>query len=109
MKKEIEFNPDELIASVESFRDHVLGKQKLTLRTTKLVLPEPVKPIKPKEIRALRQRLHLSQAIFAKLLNVPTNTEISWEKGRRKPTGAALRLLDICRRKPTEFYELLAA
>jgi transcriptional regulator with XRE-family HTH domain len=47
----------------------------------------------------LRQRLNVSQAVFAGLLNVPKVTAISWEKGRRQPTGAALRLLDLVREK----------
>ena len=47
----------------------------------------------------------MSQATFAAMLNVPTVTAISWEKGRRKPSGAALRLLQIARKHP----ELIAA
>jgi putative transcriptional regulator len=38
--------------------------------------------------------------VFARLLNVPTVTAASWEKGRRKPSGAALRLLQIARKHP---------
>ena len=98
--KEIEFNAEDLVRSVEEFRDHVTGKQKLTLKTTTVMLPKPVKAMTSRTIRALRVRLNLSQGLFASLLNVPKVTEISWEKGRRSPTGAALRLLDIARRCP---------
>lgn len=49
---------------------------------------------------AIRGQLAVSQAVFARLLNVSKVTEISWEKGRRKPTGAALRLLDLVRKRP---------
>ena len=55
--------------------------------------------------KAMREQMALSQAVFARLLNVPKVTEISWEKGRRKPTGAALRLLDLVRRKPNILQE----
>ncbi len=106
--KEIEFNAIDLIHSIEQVRDHVAGKQKLTMRNTKMILPAPVKSLKPRDIRAIRERLKLSQSVFASLLNVPTNTEISWEKGRRHPTGTALRLLDIVQRKPEAFWKLLA-
>lgn len=99
-RKEIEFDAEALVGSVEAFAAHVQGKQKLTLRTHQLSLPSPIKPIGPKEITALRHELNVSQAVFAGLLNVPKVTAISWEKGRRKPTGAALRLLDLIRRKP---------
>ena len=49
----------------------------------------------------------VSQSVFAALLNVPKVTAISWEreKGRRKPTGAAWRLLDLVRRKPEILQE----
>jgi len=56
--------------------------------------------LRPKEITALRRQLNVSQAVFAGLLNVPKVTAISWEKGRRQPTGAALRLLDPVRKQP---------
>lgn len=39
-------------------------------------------------------------AVFAGRLNVPKVTAVSWEKGRRRPTGAALRLLDLVRKQP---------
>jgi putative transcriptional regulator len=99
-RKEIEFSGEILVGSVEAFAAHVRGKQKLTLRTTKLSLPARIKPLRPKDITALRQKLNVSQAVFAGLLNVPKVTAISWEKGRRQPTGAALRLLDLVRKKP---------
>jgi putative transcriptional regulator len=105
-RKEIAFNAEELVASVEEFADYLEGKKKLTLRTRKLKLPQQVDEIKPRDIVALRERLSLSQAVFAKALNVPKVTEISWEKGRRKPTGAALRLLDLVRRNPKILDEI---
>jgi len=50
-------------------------------------------------------QLNVSQSVFAALLNVPKVTAISWEKGRRKPTGAALRLLDLIRKRPNLLQE----
>ncbi len=107
MKKqtEIEFDAEALVGSVEAFAAHLRGHQKLTLRTTHLSMPAPMKPMAPKEIRALRQKLNVSQAVFAGLLNVPKVTAISWEKGRRRPTGAALRLLDLIRKKPQILHQ----
>jgi putative transcriptional regulator len=104
--KEIEFNPEDLVVSVEALARHASKKEKLTLRTKTLKLPKPIKPMKPTEIIALRNKYGVSQAVFARLLNVPKVTEISWEKGRRKPTGAALRLLDIVRKKPSVLQEV---
>ena len=104
-RKEIEFNAEDLVGSVEALARHAAGKEKLTLHTKTLTLPRPVKPIKAKEIVAIREKMAVSQAVFARLLNVPKVTEISWEKGRRKPTGAALRLLDLVRKKPNILQE----
>ena len=97
---EIEFDANDLIGAVEGIRDHVIGHKKLTLRQTEVELPEPAPFVTPEEIKAAREALQVSQPVFARILNVPTVTAISWEKGRRKPSGAALRLLQIARKNP---------
>jgi putative transcriptional regulator len=99
------FNAEALVRSVEAFAAHVQGRKKLTQRAHQLTLPPPLKPLQPKEITALRRQLNVSQAVFAGLLNVPKVTAISWEKGRRRPTGAALRLLDLVRKRPKILQE----
>ena len=71
---------------------------KLTLKTT--VLPPVAPAMRPREIRAVREGLNLSQALFGRLLNVPAVTILKWEHGERKPSGAALRLLEIAKRAP---------
>jgi len=97
-KKPIAFNAEALVRSVEEVRDAVTGGGKLTLRTTKLPKPAPL--LTPKDVQRIRARLKVSQPVFAAMLNVPTVTAISWEKGRRQPSGAALRLLEIAREHP---------
>jgi DNA-binding transcriptional regulator YiaG len=67
---------------------------------------KPFKPLRPRDIAALRQKLIIGQAVFAGLLNVPKVTAISWEKGRRQPIGATLRLLDLVRKKPQLLQEV---
>jgi len=104
-KSDIQFNPDDLLSSVEDIRDQVTGVRKVTLRMTKVKLPEPAPEMSPKEIVAARESLNLSQPVFARLLNVPTVTAVSWEKGRRKPSGAALRLLQVARKHPEVILE----
>ena len=98
--KEIEFNAEELVSSVEALASHLSGKSKVTLRTKTVVLPPRVKPLSPAQVRAIRKKLNVSQPVFAAMMNIPSVTAASWERGRRKPTGAALRLLDIARRHP---------
>jgi putative transcriptional regulator len=98
--KDIEFNADDLVGSVEAFADHLTGKRKLTLRSTTVPLPPRVKPLTPAQVRSIRRKINVSQPVFAAMMNIPTVTAASWERGRRKPTGAALRLLDIARKHP---------
>lgn len=100
LAKEVEFDANLLLESLRDHADHLEGKKKLTLRTTTLVLPPPIKAIKAKEIASIRQKLNVSQPVFAALLNVPLATARSWEQGKRKPSGAALRLLELARQRP---------
>jgi transcriptional regulator with XRE-family HTH domain len=51
-------------------------------------------------VRALRAELGHSQSSFARALNVSLELVQSWEAGRRRPQGAALRLLELVRANP---------
>lgn len=55
----------------------------------------PVHPLKPEEIRALRQREGASQAVFARYLNVTTGLVSQWERGEKRPHGPSLKLLTL--------------
>ena len=98
--KEIELNADELIQALTDVREHVSGRRQITMRTTAVALPPRVERIRPEEVRAIRRKLKVSQSVFARLLNVPLVTAASWEVGRRNPSGAALRLLQIAKKEP---------
>lgn len=98
--KEIEFDAGLLLQSLQGHADHLGGKKKVTMRVTNLVLPSAVEAINPKAISGIRRRLNVSQPVFAALLNVPLATARSWEQGKRRPSGAALRLLDLARHRP---------
>jgi putative transcriptional regulator len=56
-------------------------------------------PLTGDDIRALRTKARLSQAVFADLLNVTTGYVSQLERGTKRPTGAALVLLNVIRRK----------
>ena len=51
-------------------------------------------------IKEIREKIHLSQAVFAKLLNVSPSAIKQWEQGKRNPTGATKVLLEVLERKP---------
>jgi DNA-binding transcriptional regulator YiaG len=52
--------------------------------------------------------MNVSQAVFADLLNVPKATAVSWERGLRSPSGAAVRLLQIAKNRPKALIETAA-
>src|SRR5271166_3001888 len=51
--------------------------------------------LEPRQIKKLRQRLKVSQPVFARYLNTSESTIEKWESGAKKPSGMALKLLDI--------------
>jgi putative transcriptional regulator len=50
----------------------------------------------------LREKAHLSQAVFARHLNLTVGYVSQLERGAKRPTGAALVLLNVIRRKGLE-------
>lgn len=63
----------------------------------------PVHSLKPIEIKRLRTKIvHVSQPVFAAILNVSASTIKKWETGEKKPSGSALKLLNIIQRKGAE-------
>ena len=46
-------------------------------------------------IKELRASTGLSQAKFAKLLEIPTRTIEDWESGRHKPPEYVIKLIDF--------------
>lgn len=73
------------------------------LRITDVTVPPRLPAFLAADVRRVRENLGVSQAVFASFLNVPTRTVISWENGQRKPSGAALKLLNITENHPELF------
>jgi putative transcriptional regulator len=44
----------------------------------------------------------VSQSVFARYLNVPSSLVSQWERGERRPTGTAVKLLSLVKRKGLE-------
>ena len=51
-------------------------------------------------VRRLRERLGLSQPVFAQALNVSVATVRAWEQGARLPDGPSRRLLEVAEHHP---------
>jgi len=75
---------------------HTVGvMDKKTMRKFDTMCLTPVRPLRPKDIRALRLREGASQAVFARYLNVTTGLISQWERGEKHPQGASLKLLSL--------------
>lgn len=72
---------------------HARGE--ITLKTTAVELPAKPPEIDAPTLVAIRNQSRMSQAVFARLLNVSTKTIQSWEQGVRTPSHASRRLIQI--------------
>jgi putative transcriptional regulator len=76
--------------------DAIDGK---TMREFESLRVESPKMYSAYEIKRLRLKEKASQAVFAAYLNTSVSTVQKWEIGEKKPSGPALKLLDIVDRK----------
>jgi putative transcriptional regulator len=68
---------------------------KRTMRCFDVACLTPVTPMTPRQIKAIREREHVSQAVFANYLNVTSSLVSKWERGEKRPAGASLKLLSL--------------
>ena len=78
----------------------VMDKQ--TMRKFDEACLTPIRPLAPEEIRTLREREGASQAVFARYLNLTVGYVSQLERGTKRPSGPALALLNVIRRKGIE-------
>ena len=81
-----------LIASAKEMVAHAKGE--LKLEEYEVRLPPQV------DVLAIRQRLKLSQAEFARRFGFSPRAVQDWEQGRRKPETAARAYLIVIAREP---------
>lgn len=63
-------------------------------KTTTYVI-NPVRSYSNVEIKAVRNKAGMTQAVFANYLGVSKKTVEAWELGRTHPTGPANRLIEM--------------
>ena len=86
---------------IESLRGDLAALQdvgainKVTMREFDVLCPPPVREFSAEDIRRLREALHCSQTGFASHLHITASTVRRWEQGDTRPTGAALKLLNV--------------
>ena len=85
----------------ESAQDlHSIGViDKTTMREFDVLCLPKVPQYTPKQIKSIRTRCRTSQTVFAKYLNVTPSSLQKWEIGTKKPSGVALKLLNLVDKK----------
>lgn len=76
--------------------------EKITMRHLGEKAVPAIASLSPSEIRALRERAHMSQAVWARHLNLTVGYVSQLERGTKHPTGPALVLLNVIQRKGIE-------
>lgn len=61
----------------------------------------------PDQIQKVRAKTKLSQAVFAKVLNVSVSSVRQWEQGSRTPTGSTKVLLNLLSKQPKLINQLI--
>lgn len=74
----------------------------VTLREFDVLCLPAVKPLSAAQIRRLRTRHRVSQAVFAAYLNTSVSTIQKWEQGDKTPNGISLKLLNLVDEKGLE-------
>ena len=94
----LEMNDDQLRSRLIDKAEH----EKITIRHMGVRGLGMSMPISGEDVRIMREQAHMSQAAFARVLNLTVGYISQLERGIRKPTGPALSLLNVIRRKGVE-------
>ena len=87
------------------YRSGIMEKatfERITVRHLGAQAPSTSDPISAGEIRTLREKANLSQAVFARYLNLTPGYISQLERGVKQPKGPALAMLNVIRRKGFE-------
>ncbi|PYC20248.1 transcriptional regulator [Aquipseudomonas alcaligenes] len=87
----------EMMQGVSELAAHRQGK--ITLRTTE-VEEKPAPEVSAEEIVALRKKLRMSQAVFARRIRTSTGTLRNWEQKKSKPNTQAALLIKLVEQYP---------
>lgn len=77
-------------------------RAKVTARRVDVVPPPE---FGQEDVQRVRERLGLSQTVFADLIGASASTVRAWERGARQPSDMARRLLELAERQPEIFED----
>ena len=89
----------------DQLRSGLMDKASYEKITVRLLGAHPLptaKPISSKEIRKIREKANMSQAAFARTLNLSVGYISQLERGTKQPKGPALALLNVIKRRGVE-------
>lgn len=89
----------DLLASVRDAGAYLKGRRRGGVRIDRIA---------PSSVAAIRGKLKLSQAQFARAFGISLDTLQNWEQGRRQPSGPAKVLLRVADRHPQAVLEAVA-
>jgi DNA-binding transcriptional regulator YiaG len=96
---DVELDIAAAIDSISDTVDQLTGKKPLRVKKTRMYFVK-APSFSPEQIVTIRKKYKWTQEDFASALNVPRATVASWETGRKKPSGASFRLLEIFQNEP---------
>lgn len=78
-----------------------LGQELITALNELVTLPPQPSKWSPGQVSHLRKnKLNVSQPVFALYLGVASGSVKAWEQGQKKPGASARRLMDLLAREP---------
>ena len=92
------------IDNLQEFLDAADRGESITARRVKLNL-EP-RDYTPQEVRMTREKLRLSQAVFAQFMGVSSKAVEAWESGANPPPGPVCRTLEAINLNPRAFFQM---
>jgi putative transcriptional regulator len=75
---------------------------KRTMRQFDAMCIQPVEQFDSTQIKALREKYNISQAVLASLFNTSLSAVRQWEIGLKRPSGPSLKLLNLLNGKGIE-------
>lgn len=84
---------DSIMTGLKQSLEYETGK--LTSVKKRKVTIAPLPEYCGENVKSIRNKLNLSQIIFAEALGVSIKTVEAWETGRNKPNGSAQRILQL--------------
>lgn len=104
IRKETTFG-DEVLHGLNDFAKSVKNGEPITVRDVSLEMAPG--DYDAEDVKVTRQKLRVSQAVFARLLAVNVKTVQAWEQGEQPPSGIARRLLDEINQDPSRWIAKL--